>query len=184
MSETKTRSVLAGALLTSLQILAGALLTIGSLIAAALAFGGSYILHREGLLDAASKTPQWGVTAIFGLTMLVVIGVPCLLAVIDFILLCQEIKRGDIFTADNCCSLARIACCCLISGLGMIPVIASMPWILPLFRVIVQPGIYAPPYPHLALFMLLLLGVAAIARVLLLMCRRAMALQNENDLTI
>lgn len=184
MSETKVRSSGAGSLLTALQALAIALLMLGSVAIATLAIGASYILRGELLLDAAHKSPQWGLAAIFTSTMLVLISTPCLLAVICFIQLCQDIKHGAIFTGENCRMLGRIACCCLIAGVGMIPVIAAMPWVLPLFRVYVEPGIYPPPYPHLALFMFLLLGVAAITRVLQLMCRRAMELQDENDLTI
>ena len=103
----------------------------------------------------------------------------CAVAMYTFFRLCGRLKQGTAFTRANEHAMARIALCCLIAGLTLLISCAAL-WAAESVWGCVM-GLY---WLEMAIMAVLFLAVALIAWALTLLVRRAVALQEEADLTV
>ena len=112
------------------------------------------------------------------LTVLTVSGA-CAVAMGTFFCLCGRLKKGTAFTRANEQAMNRIALCILIVGLTLLLACTAL-WIAERLWCYVM-GLY---WFQMLVVAVLCAAVALIARALALLVGRAVALQEEVDLTI
>ena len=103
----------------------------------------------------------------------------CAVAMYTFFRLCGRLKKGTAFTRANEQALERIALCCVIVGLTLL-ISCIVLWVAESVWGFVM-GLY---WFQMLVVALLCIAVALIAWALALLVRRAVALQEEVDLTV
>ena len=110
-----------------------------------------------------------------GILTVALVSVCAYVALFTFFRLCGRLARGTAFTEENAAAMRRIALALLISGLGAC---AGITAVALLIGEIVLPIVYL--YVIAAAF----LGAALVSHALAVLVRRAVALQQDSDLTI
>ncbi|MGN0746704.1 MAG: DUF2975 domain-containing protein [Aristaeellaceae bacterium] len=103
----------------------------------------------------------------------------CAVALCTFFRMCGRLKQDTAFTRANEQAMGRIALCCLIAGLTLAVGCAAL-WVAESVWGCVM-GLY---WLEMVIMAVLFLAVALIAWALTLLVRRAVALQEEADLTV
>lgn len=156
-----------------LQVMTGLLVAAGTLLAILLTVFGVNCLMIEDL--GAERF-----MAVLGLVTVAVVSAGCYVALISFIAMCQRLKRGTAFTERNSRALHRIAVSLgIAAGMVLMTDLVLMiaycgpdcsPFVLPLLML------------HAAAFGFA--GLGLICEALHMLVTRAVALQQESELTI
>jgi len=161
---------------TALQILSVVALIVGFLIAGYLGYIGCVALQvsieeHSALLSGMSIT---------GLVTVLFISVCCCVALIVFFRMCGRLKHDSAFTPENDRAMGRLVLCSIAVGVAF--------WVTTVVLYLLQ-----GPYVSWSLlsldgrFMVLgfcFLCLALVIHALRLLVKRAIALQQENDLTV
>lgn len=160
--------------------------TLLQLVTAGVALIGAYVASCVIMEGVAGYQGQWNrwlnseadyrFTAVWGIAAVVVVGLASCGALWRFFAMCERLKHGTAFTVANEACMGRIALCCAVACGALVATFAALVFL-------------CPPVP-LGLTELCLLGgmaygaVTLIAYALKLLVRRAVALQQESDLTV
>lgn len=163
---------------TILQGITVLLCAAGSAVAAGLFYIGVHALRlgAEGL-----HMPQGSFITLLicGFATLLIVSAACATALITFFRLCSRIKRGTAFTSVNARAMGRIALCCLAAGTALL-----LSWIIILIAEAFWGGVIGLYWTEMAVLACAFLAVGAVAWALCLLVRRAVALQEDADLTV
>lgn len=136
----------------------------------------AWMMTITGLFTVSIKPfGALNVAGTIGLLTVAVAGICCYVALIVFFRLCGRLARGTAFTDENAVAMRRIARALLIAGLAACTGITAV-WLL--FGTLVLPIVYL--YVIAAAF----LCAALVSHALAVLVRRAVALQQDSDLTI
>ena len=151
-------------------------LRVATVIAGACGTWFALMLMYPGLFAVSSK--PFGLINIggaVGLLTVAVASVCCYVALVVFFRMCGRLSCGTAFTDENAIAMRRIAAVLLIAGLS---VAAGLTVLSVLLGDFFLPTIYL--YGIAAAF----LGAALLSHALAVLVRRAVALQQESELTI
>lgn len=105
----------------------------------------------------------------------VLMGIFCMIAIVEFIKICNEIGKDNSFSVENMKSLSRIAI------LGMS---AAAGWFLAFITVVILDRLYVGYVVLLVITVAISLTVSIVATVLAHLVQKAYNLKMENELTI
>lgn len=163
---------------TLLQGITALLCAAGAAVAAGLFYVGVCAL-RMGAEGLHIPQGSFMTLLICGFAALLIVSAACATALITFFRLCSRIKRGTAFTAANARAMGCIALCCVIaSGALLLACIAI------LIAEAVCGGVMGLYWTEMAVLACAFLAVGAVAWALCLLVRRAVALQEDADLTV
>ena len=110
-----------------------------------------------------------------GMLTVVIASVCAYVALFTFFRLCGRLARGTAFTEQNAAAMRRIALALLIAGLCAFAGITAVALLI---------GGIVLPIVYLYVIAAALLGAALVSHALAVLVRRAVALQQDSDLTI
>ena len=141
----------------------------GTWVAVVLGTIGFYVFVSGPALDPIS------LAGLAGLTTVVVASVCCYIALVSFFFMCGRLTRGSAFTEQNAAAMRRISRVLLIAGAAVAVGIAT---------VMLLTGESAVAIWHSSTIALVFLGASLLSHALAVLVRRAVALQQDSDLTI
>ena len=153
-----------------------AVLRVATVIVGALGTWFACMLAYPGLFAVSTKPFDLiNIGGVIGLLTVAVASACCYVALVIFFRMCGRLSRGTAFTDDNAIAMRHIAAALLIAGLSVTVGLTVLSVILGDFFL---PTIYL--YGIAAAF----LGAALLSHALAVLVRRAVALQQESELTI
>ena len=163
---------------TMLQIVTILLSLMGVWIAVTLLYTGILAL-QTGYPGIGMPLGSYITLLTVGFLSVLTVSGACAVAMYTFFRLCGRLKKGTAFTRVNEQAMSRIALCCLIDGLTLAVSCLAL-WIAESVWGYVM-GLY---WLQMLVVAVLCSAVALIAWALALLVRRAVALQEEVDLTV
>ena len=163
---------------TMLQVVTILLSLMGVWIAVTLLYTGILAL-QTGYPDIGMPLGSYVTLLTVGFLSVLTVSVVCAVAMYTFFRLCERLKKGTAFTRANEQALKRIALCCVIVGLTLLFSCIVL-WVAESVWGYVM-GLY---WLQMLVVAVLCSAVALIAWALALLVRRAVALQEEVDLTV
>ena len=153
-----------------------AVLRMATVIVGMLGTWFALMLMYPGLFAVSSKPFDLiNIGGAVGMLTVAVASVCCYIALVIFFRLCGRLSRGTAFTDENAIAMRRIAAVLLIAGLSVAAGLTVLSVIL---------GDFFLPTVYLYGIALGFLGGALLSHALAVLVRRAVALQQESELTI
>lgn len=161
---------------TALQIMAVAALILGFLLAGFLGYIGCMALQVG--VEEHSALLFWA--SVTGLVAVLTVSICCCVALIVFFRMCGRLKHGSAFTPENDKAMGRLVLCSIAVGVIF--------WITAVVLYLVQGPYVSWSLQNLDGRFLIdgfcFLCLALVIHALRLLVKRAIALQQENDLTV